>query len=161
MQCTVLLTTSDKKGAGTSSSLWIELIGPSGSSGRKPLYNTSANAGEAPLARGSTSKFEVESGMLGPLSAIRVGHDGAGANPAWHLDKAKVRCEKDKRKFLFVCRKWLAGDMADGRTEREVLVTEFETPLVQYEVYNNMTSFYGSSCANNGKDALNNPERYL
>ena len=70
------------------------------------------------------------------------------------------------------CREYLDGHTAEGILAHEaVSEAELEVeggPGGRAKVYSKrlpkrkstVTSFYGSSCANNGKDALNTPEGY-
>lgn len=83
----VVTFTSDLKGAGTDAGVHIELIDASGaSSGRQQLLTSAPDAWE----RGKADEFRIKCQALGNLTKLRIGHDGKGAHPAWHLAKVRV-----------------------------------------------------------------------
>lgn len=76
--------TSNLRGAGTDTGVYVELIDTKGaSSGRKQLVTSAADAFE----RGSVDEFRIKCQALGNLAKLRVGRDGKGSKPAWHLSK--------------------------------------------------------------------------
>lgn len=78
----VVTRTSDVRGAATDAAVFVELIGAGGaSSGRQPL----APSGPQAFELGSIDEFKLLCEGLGELVQLRVGHDGSGAHPAWHL----------------------------------------------------------------------------
>lgn len=64
--------------------MYVQLIdAKSVSSGRKQLVTSAADAFE----RGSVDEFRIKCQALENLAKLRVGHDGKGSKPAWHLSK--------------------------------------------------------------------------
>lgn len=45
-----------------------------------------------------------------------------------------MRCEKDKTKWTFPCRQWLASDMHDGKMVRTLLACKEEARASRYTV---------------------------
>jgi hypothetical protein len=83
----IVTFTSDAKGAATDASVHIELIDAGGaSSGRKQLRTSAPDAFE----RGKVDEFRIKCQALGNLIKLRIGQDGKGAHPAWHLAKVRV-----------------------------------------------------------------------
>ena len=78
----VTIRTSDIRGAGTDAQVHVELIDVAGSSsGVKEL----AAAGPEAFKRGKVDWFKLSCQPLGEVAQLKVGHDGSGAHPAWHL----------------------------------------------------------------------------
>jgi hypothetical protein len=66
----------------------VELAGSGGaSSGRRALL---AAGDAAAFSRGKVDAFQIRCQALGELSTLRIGHDGRGTHPAWHLTKVRV-----------------------------------------------------------------------
>ncbi|GLC54185.1 hypothetical protein PLESTB_000832700 [Pleodorina starrii] len=105
----VAVATSDIKGAGTESKVYLELIGSSGRLGPLHLDNPAA------FERGATDTFMLDGPELGQLLALRVTCDGSGMRPLWHLDHIDVwsdlAAEEDPDKAVyFPCRSWFDKD---------------------------------------------------
>jgi hypothetical protein len=80
----VVTHTNDVRGVGTDAAVFVELLGASGASGgRKPLLSPSPEV----FARGRVDEFRLRCPALGELAKLRIGHDGKGGHPAWHLAK--------------------------------------------------------------------------
>jgi hypothetical protein len=83
---TVVVTTSDVRGAGTTADVTLELLGASGAStGALRLAG-----GRDALRRGAVDTFRLRAPAVGPLRALRVAHDNRGASPAWCLETVVV-----------------------------------------------------------------------
>eukprot|EP00854_Cymbomonas_tetramitiformis_P004275 gene4275-5262_t len=130
---TILVYTGDKVGAGTSAEIFIELYGEGGDSTGERKLKLDA---DQVLNRNTHAKFEIEAGNLGPLTKIRIGHDNSGPKPAWYLDKVRIRSERDRQKWMFLCSNWLAKEKGDRLLERELTVAKAEAsaPTTSYAV---------------------------
>lgn len=83
----VVIYTSDVRGAGTDAGVYVELIdSDAATSGRKQLLSPAPDAFE----RGKVDEFNLKCQALGDLAKLRIGHDGKGARPAWHLSKVRA-----------------------------------------------------------------------
>jgi hypothetical protein len=74
--------TGDVRGAGTSSNIFITIIGRDGTTPHIRLVNGLASN----FNRGSTSIFRLCSTPLGCLEQIKIGIDHTGMSPSWFLD---------------------------------------------------------------------------
>ncbi len=78
------MRTSDIRGAGTDSNVYVDLRGAGGgSSGKQVLRNGSVDCFE----RGKADVFTVAAKNLGELVELVVGHDGTGLGAGWHLQQ--------------------------------------------------------------------------
>eukprot|EP00879_Flechtneria_rotunda_P024917 GHRR01026444.1.p1 GENE.GHRR01026444.1~~GHRR01026444.1.p1 ORF type:complete len:223 (+),score=60.05 GHRR01026444.1:349-1017(+) len=85
----VVTHTGDIRGAATDASVDVELLGTNGaSSGLQQLPAQGPNS----FQRGVVDAFMLKCKDLGELVGVRVGHDGAGAHPAWHLVQVLRMC---------------------------------------------------------------------
>ncbi|XP_035688691.1 polycystic kidney disease protein 1-like 2 [Branchiostoma floridae] len=55
---------------------------------------------------------------LGPLLYIQIWHDDTGRDPSWFLDQVVINDMQEDKKYIFVCRRWLASDKEDSQTIR-------------------------------------------
>lgn len=132
--------TGDTRGAGTNSNVFVVLYGEEKKSEEFWLRTKTDN-----FERKAVDKFKIEAGEIGVLTKLRVGHDNAGFNSAWFLDKIIIRHLKapekpdgkksDKKRskktddsaedddciYVFPCNRWLAKDEDDGQIIRELL----------------------------------------
>ena len=51
----------------------------------------SARDGRWPFRQAGKAVFDFDAPDVGPLTHLRVGHDGSGDSPAWHLDRVELR----------------------------------------------------------------------
>lgn len=76
--------TSAIAGAGTEANVFAELTGPRGqTTGRVHLKGAFNKQGPETLLVDMEDVGE-------PLQSLRIGHDGGGRDPAWHLDSVEV-----------------------------------------------------------------------
>lgn len=75
----VVITTSDIRGAGTDSQVFIDIQGTKGFSGKTILETNADN-----FSRALEDTFEVECGDIGDIEGVVLGHDGSGWGPSWH-----------------------------------------------------------------------------
>uniref|UniRef100_A0A803U0L0 Lipoxygenase homology PLAT domains 1 n=1 Tax=Anolis carolinensis TaxID=28377 RepID=A0A803U0L0_ANOCA len=128
----VTIYTSDLFAAGTDADVYIVLYGADGvCTQQKPLCQ---NMRERRMffERNSVNQFIVELEDVGDiLEKIRIGHDGSGINPGWHLKKVEIRRllrnGKGSEKTTFPCDKWLASSEDDGEIMRELVPSKVFT----------------------------------
>ena len=96
--------TGDKKGAGTDANVFLTLFGADGSvTDVLPLENARDN-----FRKGKNDVFHVEAVDVGSIQKIRLAHDGAAPDAAWHCASLAVtNCAYDTgMKFVFKLNKW-------------------------------------------------------
>ncbi|KAK9824333.1 hypothetical protein WJX72_009517 [[Myrmecia] bisecta] len=106
---TVIVRTSDIRGAQTSAKVFITLFGSEANSGEVQLENSSHN-----FERGRSDEFEVAA-LIGDLQYIRIGHDNSGLGAAWHLQEVVVQ-SVGLPDVQFVADRWLADNEGDRQT---------------------------------------------
>lgn len=77
--------TSDMRGAGTDSNVYLVVYGNQGKSDDIKLDNESNN-----FESGRIDTFKIETAEIGKPFKIRIWHDNTGAASAWHLDKVST-----------------------------------------------------------------------
>lgn len=86
MHSQVVTRTSDIRGAGTDASVYVALIGNNDStSGIQQLQPTRPYT----FDQGQVDEFRIRCSALGDLAHLRIGHDGNGSHPGWHLLQVK------------------------------------------------------------------------
>jgi len=113
----VTVLTGTLKGAGTDAEVFIVLHGPNGDSGRRVLDTPGNN-----FERGQTDVFNLECVDLGPLTKIRMGHNGSGFGAGWFLESVKVKNLSDNQIFEFPCNQWFDKGEGDGQIERDLIL---------------------------------------
>eukprot|EP00775_Hariotina_reticulata_P013433 gene13433-13561_t len=127
----VTIRTSDVRGGGTDAQVHIELLDAAGStSGVKEL----AAAGPEAFKRGKVDTFKLSCQPLGELMQLRVGHDGTGAHPAWHLLQVEVTDTSSGRTWYFEANCWLDAAQLDVKIER-LLHASTTDPLANLQKY--------------------------
>ncbi len=81
----VYVHTSDLKGAGTDSNVYLTLYGSQGKSDLIWLEDRSDK-----FERGQTDKLQIETADIGKPYKMRIGHDNLNFNSGWHLDSVGV-----------------------------------------------------------------------
>ena len=105
----VKLVTADKKGAGTSNSVYLVLLGQDGSS--KTFYFK--NSSRSPkFQRGQTDTFQVATPSPALPAHLKVAHCPRRRKDReeisqWYLFHVLLICLPTKTKFYFSCRKWV------------------------------------------------------
>ncbi|KAM9260875.1 oxygen-regulated protein 1 [Cariama cristata] len=127
----VSVHTSDMPSAGTSSKVYITLYGDHSSSG--PIF---LDGEEGKLfQRGNEDIFTVNTGNIGRLYKIRIGHTNAGNSPAWHCEEVQLLNLFSGEQFSFPAHRWLAWDQADGEISMELPVLQQGQPILPVAVY--------------------------
>lgn len=106
--------TADKKGAGTSNSLYLMVVGEQLSSKVFVFKNSTRTP---ILQRGQTDSFQIATPPLGTLKAVKVAHyprkkhrNAKSALPEgdrWFLFQVVLLNMLDKTKACFLCRQWV------------------------------------------------------
>ncbi|XP_034956813.2 lipoxygenase homology domain-containing protein 1 [Zootoca vivipara] len=122
----VTVYTTDIFGAGTDADVFIVLYGADGVCTSQKSLCQNKRERRMFFERNSVNQFIVELEDIGDiLEKIRIGHDGTGINPGWHLDKVQIRRllpnGKGSEKTTFPCEKWLATSEDDGEIMRELV----------------------------------------
>lgn len=78
--------TSDIRGAGTDAGVHAELLDAAGASSGRQQLSAPTGAHDA-FGRGRVGEFRLRCQALGDLVKLRIGHDGKGTQPGWHLSK--------------------------------------------------------------------------
>ncbi|XP_010220726.1 PREDICTED: oxygen-regulated protein 1 [Tinamus guttatus] len=127
----VSVLTSDIPSAGTSSQVYITLYGDRSSSG--PIF---LDGEERKLfQRGNEDIFTINTGNLGDLFKIRIGHTNAGNFPAWHCDEVRLLNLYSGEQFYFPARRWLTWDQGDGEICLELPVLHHGQPVLPVTIY--------------------------
>ena len=70
----------------------------------KPLH---IQAPPTAFARNKSDTFLVKGPWLGPLTQLRVGHNGRGPQPDWMLDWVRIKHCASGQEWVFFAHKWL------------------------------------------------------
>ena len=73
----VTVHTGDHWAANTDATLWVNLHGDRGDTGKRVLYRSLADEG-AMFMTNNKDVFKVEAVSLGELETVEIGHDGVG-----------------------------------------------------------------------------------
>ncbi|XP_075684221.1 oxygen-regulated protein 1 [Rhinoderma darwinii] len=114
--------------ADAESNVYIHVFGTRGDSGKRKLHKSKFQT--AKFQKGQVDVFCIQAVSLGPLQKIQMSCDGSKNGKGWFLDKVIIQYTEDgnTHNALFPCSRWLDEKQEDGRTERELFVTERENP---------------------------------
>uniref|UniRef100_A0A7S3VHN2 PLAT domain-containing protein n=1 Tax=Dunaliella tertiolecta TaxID=3047 RepID=A0A7S3VHN2_DUNTE len=98
----VLVQTSDIRGAGTDSDIFICLFGPKGDSGER-LLDSSANDFE----RGKLDTFMFSGPDVGEVQRIKIRSSNTGLGSSWHLSHVDVFSSSMPEMFHFPFNNWV------------------------------------------------------
>jgi TPR repeat protein len=115
----VIVRTSQAIGAGTDSSVGVNLYGTNGQSGPRSLDESKLHVNK--FERGQVDMFELYCPELGDLSKLVVWIDGKGVGSDWKLHSISVRQFEPlgSTEWTFVCNSWLR----EGRRRRDLTVS--------------------------------------
>jgi len=122
----VLVTTGDRRGAGTDANVFLTLFGSNGDSGERKLESSGNN-----FERNQTDSFGIDCVDLGEIERINIRHDNSGIGPGWFLDKIVVQSGKGEMWF-FPCGQWLADDEGDKQISREIAAVKMIPLLIPH-----------------------------
>ncbi|XP_043395558.1 oxygen-regulated protein 1 [Chelonia mydas] len=127
----VSVLTSDMPSAGTSSQVYITLYGDYNNSGPIFLYGEE----EKLFQRGNEDIFTIDTGDIGELYKIRIGHNNSGKSPSWHCEEVQLQNLYTGEQFSLPAHRWLAQDQDDGEICRELPVLRRGQPVLPVTVY--------------------------
>ncbi|XP_044151324.1 oxygen-regulated protein 1 [Bufo gargarizans] len=120
--------TGDISDADAESSVYINVFGTRGDSGKRKLHKSKFQT--AKFQKGQVDIFCIQAVSLGTLQKIHINCDGSKNGNGWFLDKVTIQYEEDgnNHSVLFPCSRWFDEKQDDGRTERELFALERENP---------------------------------
>ncbi|XP_075776815.1 oxygen-regulated protein 1 isoform X2 [Pelodiscus sinensis] len=127
----VSLLTSDIPSAGTSSQVYIILYGDYNNSGPIFLYGEEREL----FQKGNEDIFTIDTGDIGELYKIRIGHNNSGESPSWHCEEVQLQNLFSGEQFALPTHRWLAQDKDDGEICRELPVLRRGQPVLPVTVY--------------------------
>eukprot|EP00854_Cymbomonas_tetramitiformis_P003095 gene3095-3928_t len=113
----ITVYTTDKRGAGTDATVFVELHGDKGNVGWTRIENSKNN-----FERGAIDEFTITGSDVGKFTSLGVKHDNSGFGPGWHLQQIEVRSGSTGELGSFPCNNWLDRTEGDKKTERHLLV---------------------------------------
>eukprot|EP00873_Tetraselmis_striata_P010472 jgi/Tetstr1/430736/TSEL_020527.t1 len=118
------IKTSDVRGAGTDANVQVKLIGEKAEAGPVKLTAKQTAYGSRNLfERNQLDVFTIKAlPDTGHLSALEIGHDGAGLGAGWHLAEVHVHNLTTGEKAHAIADKWL--DSKHGTTLKLPLIRE-------------------------------------
>ncbi|XP_070610815.1 polycystin family receptor for egg jelly-like [Erythrolamprus reginae] len=128
----VTVYTGSRFGAGTTASVFFQLVGDQAVSDVHRLSHRK----HVPFLRGSINTFLLTSkNDLGDIYCLQAWHDNAGSSPSWFLSRVKVENMYTKQSWMFICRKWLAINRDDGLIGRVFIVVQPSEPLSKMDFF--------------------------
>ena len=114
MPYVITVMTGDKKNAGTSARVFIQMKGGPNkeTSGKIWLDN-----GKFERDRSEIFNISLQA-LLSPVQSLEVGHDNSGVGAGWYVEQVIVYCPITGIEQVFPCRQWLASDSEDGQIQR-------------------------------------------
>lgn len=111
----VKVYTSDVRGAVTTSTVSIELVGSEGAIGPYPLD-------EGEFDRNSVDRISLRAPDIGELSQCIVSIDGKGWRPDWHCAQLEIFSSATGENYVFPCNKWFSEkEQKGGKLKRNLL----------------------------------------
>ncbi|XP_052774352.1 lipoxygenase homology domain-containing protein 1-like isoform X2 [Mya arenaria] len=111
--------TGDGFGSGTEASVYVNIVGTLGDTGKRFLVHHLEEEEEKKFQSGAMDTFLVRAVDIGRLVQVVIGHDGKGPGSGWFLKNVNVREALDAQdKYIFTCEKWLHDEKDDCQTER-------------------------------------------
>nr|XP_015208918.1 PREDICTED: oxygen-regulated protein 1 [Lepisosteus oculatus] len=121
----VQVHTGSKPGAETDASVYINIFGTRGDTGKRKLHQSLNH--KLKFQQGQVDIFNIEAVSLEKLRKVVIGHNGTGPGDGWFLEKVIIKAEEeDKHESVFLCNSWLDVYQDDGKTERELFVEGYE-----------------------------------
>lgn len=128
----VTIYTGSRVGAGTTATVFIQLIGDQAVSDVHRLSHPE----HVPFLRGSINTFLLTTkNDLGEIYCLQAWHDNAGSSPNWFLSRVKVENMYTKQSWMFICRKWFALDKDNGLIERVFVAVQPLAPLKKIDFF--------------------------
>ncbi|KAG1672531.1 hypothetical protein FOA52_002840, partial [Chlamydomonas sp. UWO 241] len=99
----VMVKTSDIRGAGTDSDVFLTIMGPKGDTGEQELDAS----GRDDFERGKLDHFVIKGPDVGEPDRIKIRSDGSGLGDAWHLEKIDVISSATNQSYAFLFANWI------------------------------------------------------
>ncbi|XP_022094211.1 lipoxygenase homology domain-containing protein 1-like isoform X2 [Acanthaster planci] len=91
----ITVVTGSCSGAGTDANVFLRIYGEDGAKTEEfNLRNRTDN-----FEKNNVDKFKIEAEDVGPISKIRIGHDGAGRFAGWFLDRVQIERFPPKKRL--------------------------------------------------------------
>ncbi|ELU08773.1 hypothetical protein CAPTEDRAFT_228900 [Capitella teleta] len=119
----VSLETGFRKGAATTAKVSLVLHGEEGMSETRELVGRETKP--IIFQRHSRQSFILTlPENLGRLFKCQIWHNNAGEQPSWYLSRVIVQDLNTGYFYYFMCERWFAADIGDGKVEREIMASE-------------------------------------
>ncbi|XP_048241483.1 lipoxygenase homology domain-containing protein 1-like isoform X2 [Haliotis rufescens] len=134
---TVKVTTGNGEDNGTSSNVYVRIIGPKKVHTGRLFLELAQKENFTP---GSVETFSLEAIEVDEVKKIEVGHDGNAPGTGWFLKEVEVDLPTKGKHYHFTAQCWLAKDKGDGRISRTFSVDDGQSsvtsyrPMLPYEV---------------------------
>ena len=79
----VVVVTGDKLNAGTKANVFMTLFGKTGVTPKIRLHNNTKSV----FDRGSSDVFLIHTNCVGPMTKLRIEHDGTGLASGWYVER--------------------------------------------------------------------------
>ncbi|GLC44364.1 hypothetical protein PLESTF_000049800 [Pleodorina starrii] len=140
----VLVKTSDLRGAGTDSDVFLTIYGPKGDTGERPLDNNANN-----FERGQTDTFILTGPDVGEVERVRIRSSGTGLGSAWHLDVIDVVSSATNTQYSFPFRGWIDEKNGLDHTINRDGGSGPSTDLVEYRITTYTSDIRGAGTDSN------------
>lgn len=113
----VRVRTTEIKGAGTDSNVFISITGELHSVQSLELHYNGLR--DDKFESGSEDFFDLHLPPLGNIDSIKIMHDNSGGfGSAWHLQDVEITDTSMGKSFLFECSQWLSKDEGPATVEK-------------------------------------------
>ncbi|XP_072045883.1 lipoxygenase homology domain-containing protein 1-like [Amphiura filiformis] len=148
----IFVTTADEKGAGTDANVYIIIYGEHGDTGRQFLKKSKTHKDK--FEKGNTDEFDLETGNVGEIKNIRIGHDNKDTfGAAWMVDNVEIEAPSIGKRLHFPCGQWFDKKKGDGQIERLLAPGEKGAKLAKPETETYNIFVTTSDVKNAGTDA--------
>ncbi|XP_075070522.1 oxygen-regulated protein 1 [Mixophyes fleayi] len=138
----VSVFTSEMPSAGTTSQVYILFYGHIRVSAPVYLYSNEEDVFQS----GHEDTFHVNTGDIGEVYKIRIGHTNSGESPDWHCEEVQLFNVFSNEQFCIKVNRWLSQDQDDGEICREfpvlrhghakLAVTKYKIHVVTGDLWN-------------------------
>ncbi|XP_059505870.1 lipoxygenase homology domain-containing protein 1 [Stegostoma tigrinum] len=136
----VTVKTGEKKDAGTSAKVFLQMKGSKGKINKKHLCKTTVSRKfEKPIAflftKGSSYTFKIYGPEIGELQNIILEHDGLEKQQAWYVEEVSIINTARNKLWTIPCKSWLSLFHTDCQLSRTFFpVTGRRNEYTVYEV---------------------------
>ncbi|XP_053732656.1 lipoxygenase homology domain-containing protein 1-like isoform X2 [Synchiropus splendidus] len=131
----ITIKTGSVNGASSDSKVFVKLYGEK-SDTSKMILAVSDNDLRNYFETGRTDIFTIETGDIGKINRLLIGHTNEGLRAGWFLDSVQISVPVHGVEYMFPSHRWLCKDEADGKVEVEIYPSEILDieQLINYEV---------------------------